>query len=285
MKYTLKILLTFSFNLSAQTQVVMEEVMNMKAPYVGEFTTTTTKYAAKDFFREESSIEIDRFLIRVAMGGNKVVGTILNGKTETRVVYNSDDEEFASESFDTIRSNEGRPKLNAMNRMMNMGGGSRSREDDEDDEEDEGASNTDSQRSNNEYSRTISESLENISGFNARKVSTRFKRGDEGMMVIEEWFTEDTTLFQYFTDVESSLVDSYGGVRRNNPRSFSESMLSQSEQEFESVPGRMVKYTMEMKDEDNGFSMAWELKSIKEMSFDQSNFEVFKKYKKVDELD
>ncbi len=282
MKYTLKILLTFSFNLSAQTQVVMEEVMNMKAPYVGEFTTTTTKYAAKDFFREESSIEIDRFLIRVAMGGNKVVGTILNGKTETRVVYNSDDEEFASESFDTIRSNEGRPKLNAMNRMMNMGGGSRSREDDE---EDEGASNTDSQRSNNEYSRTISESLENISGFNARKVSTRFKRGDEGMMVIEEWFTEDTTLFQYFTDVESSLVDSYGGVRRNNPRSFSESMLSQSEQEFESVPGRMVKYTMEMKDEDNGFSMAWELKSIKEMSFDQSNFEVFKKYKKVDELD
>ncbi len=105
------------------------------------------------------------------------------------------------------------------------------------------------------------------------------------MMVIEEWFTEDTTLFQYFTDVESSLVDSYGGVRRNNPRSFSESMLSQSEQEFESVPGRMVKYTMEMKDEDNGFSMAWELKSIKEMSFDQSNFEVFNKYKKVDELD
>ena len=282
MKYTLKILLTFSFTLSAQTQVVMKEVMNMNAPYVGEFTTTTTKYAAKDFFREESSIEIDRFLIRVAMGGNKVVGTILNGKTETRVVYNSDDEEFASESFDTIRSNEGRPKLNAMNRMMNMGGGSRSREDDE---EDEGASNTDSQRSNNEYSRTISESLENISGFNARKVSTRFKRGDEGMMVIEEWFTEDTTLFQYFTDVESSLVDSYGGVRRNIPRSFSESMLSQSEQEFETVPGRMVKYTMEMKDEDNGFSMAWELKSIKEISFDQSNFEVFKKYKKVDELD
>ena len=283
MKYTLKFLLTFSFTLSAQTQVVMKEVMNMNAPYVGEFTTTTTKYAAKNFFREESSIEIDRFLIRMAMGGNKVVGTVLNGKAETRVVYNLDGEEFASESFDTIRSNEGKPKLNAMSGMMNMGRrGSRSREDEQ---EDGGASNTDSQSSNNEYSRTISESLENISGFNARKVSTSFKRGDEGMMVIEEWFTEDTTLFRYLTDVESDLIDSYGGVKSNNPRSFSESMLAQNDREFDTVPGRMVKYTMEMKDENNGFKMAWELKSIKKVSFEQSDFEIYKKYEKVEKLD
>ena len=283
MKYTLKFLLTFSFTLSAQTQVVMKEVMNMNAPYVGEFTTTTTKYAAKNFFREESSIEIDRFLIRVAMGGNKVVGTVLNGKAETRVVYNLDGEEFASESFDTIRSNEGKPKLNAMSGMMNMGRrGSRSRENEQ---EDEGASNTDRQSSNNEYSRTISESLENISGFNTRKVSTSFKRGDEGMMVIEEWFTEDTTLFRYLTDVESDLIDSYGGVKSNNPRSFSESMLAQNDREFDTVPGRMVKYTMEMKDENNGFKMAWELKSIKKVSFEQSDFEIYKKYEKVEKLD
>ena len=105
------------------------------------------------------------------------------------------------------------------------------------------------------------------------------------MMVIEEWFTEYTTLFRYLTDVESDLIDSYGGVKSNNPRSFSESMLAQNDREFDTVPGRMVKYTMEMKDENNGFKMAWELKSIKKVSFEQSDFEIYKKYEKVEKLD
>ena len=38
----------------------------MDAPYVGEVTTTTTKYAADGLFRQESSVDVDRFLIRMA---------------------------------------------------------------------------------------------------------------------------------------------------------------------------------------------------------------------------
>jgi hypothetical protein len=47
----------------------------------------------------------------------------------------------------------------------------------------------------------------------------------------------------------------------------------------------MVKYTMEMKDDDDGFKMRWQLKSIKEIPFKSSDFEVYKKFEKVEELD
>ena len=282
MRYIFNIITTFSFTLSAQNQVVLKEVMNMNAPYVGEFKTTTTKYGAKNFYREEAYVEIDRVLTRVAMGGNKIVATVLNGKEKTRVVYNSGDEEFAFESFDTILSNEGKPKLNAMSGMMNMGRGSRNEGEGQEDQND---SNAENQSSNNEYSRTISESIENISGFDARKVTTTFKRGSNGTMVIEEWFTQDTTLFKYLLDIESNLINAYGGAKRNNPRSFSETMLAQTDKAFESVSGRMVKYSMQMKDGDNGFYMSWELKSANETLFKQSDYEVYKKYKKVDQLD
>ena len=60
----------------AQSQVVVEEVMFMDAPYVGEVNTTTKKYAADGLFREEAEVKVDRFLIRIAMGGNKIIGIV-----------------------------------------------------------------------------------------------------------------------------------------------------------------------------------------------------------------
>jgi hypothetical protein len=104
-------------------------------------------------------------------------------------------------------------------------------------------------------------------------------------VLFEEWFTTDTTLLHFVSEVEADLVASYGGQKQNNPRSFSERMLKQAEQEFESVPGRMVKYTMEMKDDDNGFKMVWELKSIREVPFNMADFKISSDYEKVDELD
>jgi hypothetical protein len=263
-------------SLSAQTQVVVKEVMFMDAPYIGEVTTTTSKYAADGLFRQEASIEVDRFLIRLAMGGNKSLGSILNGKTESRIVYNAKDEEYAMETFDAIRENGGNPILKSTMGRMNMGGGSREgRENNNSDEEEE----------KSEYDRTISESMERVVGFDARKVTTKIKSND-GLVLIEEWFTTDTTLFHFVAEVEADLVTSYGGEKRNNPRSFSERMLKQAEQEFESVPGQMVKYTMEMKDEDDdGFKMVWELKSITEVPYKASDFEIYNSFKKVDELD
>ena len=267
--------ITLVISLSAQTQVVVKEVMFMDAPYVGEVTTTTTKYAADGLFRQESSVDVDRFLIRMAMGGNKIIGSILEGKTESRIVYNAKDEEYAVETFDTIRVNDGIPMLKATIGRMNMGGGSGGRR---------GNDNSDEEEEKTEFDRTISKSLERMSGFDARKVTTKIK-GKNGIILVEEWFTTDKTLLQFVSEVEADLVASYGGQKRNNPRSFSETMLKQTEQEFESVPGRMVKYTMEMKDEDNGFKMVWELKSIREVPFNMADFKISSDYEKVDELD
>ena len=248
----------------------------MDAPYVGEVSTTITKYAANNYFRQESEVDVDRFLIRMAMGGNKKLGSILDGKSESRIVYNAKDEEYAMETFDVIRENDGNPILKSTMGRMNMGGGSREgRENNNSDEEEE----------ESEYDRTISESKERVVGFDARKVTTKIKSND-GLVLIEEWFTTDTTLFHFVAEVEADLVASYGGRRRNNPRSFSERMLKQAEQEFESVPGQMVKYTMEMKDEDDdGFKMVWELKSITAVPYKASDFEIYNSFKKVDQLD
>ena len=267
--------ITLVISLSAQTQVVVKEVMFIDAPYVGEVTTTTSKYAADGLFRQEASIEVDRFLIRLAMGGNKSLGSILNGKSESRIVYNAKDEEYAMETFDTIRVNDGIPTLKATIGRMNMGGGSGGgRGNDNSDEEEEKA----------EFDRTISKLLERMPGFDARKVTTKIK-GKNGIILVEEWFTTDTTLLQFVSEVEADLVASYGGQKQNNPRSFSERMLKQAGQEFESVPGRMVKYTMEMTDDDNGFKMVWELKSIREVPFNMADFKISSDYEKVDELD
>ena len=195
--------ITLVISLSAQTQVVVKEVMFIDAPYVGEVTTTTSKYAAAGLFRQEASIEVDRFLIRLAMGGNKSLGSILNGKSESRIVYNAKDEEYAMETFDTIRVNDGIPTLKATTGRMNMGGGSGGgRGNDNSDEEEEKA----------EFDRTISKLLERMPGFDARKVTTKIK-GKNGIILVEEWFTTDTTLLQFVSEVEADLVASYGGQK------------------------------------------------------------------------
>ena len=261
----------------AQTQVVVTEVMFMDAPYIGEVITTTTKYVAEGLFRQESAVDVDRFLIRLAMGGNKTLGSILDGKNEIRIVYNAKDEEFAQETFDMIRDNDGKISLQGM-RQFDVGGSNRRENSDQENADDD-------VEQENVIQRNISNETENIAGFNTRKVTTLIT-SDDGTMMIEEWFTTDTVLFHYVLDIEKGLVESYGGKKQNMPRSISESMLVQSEHDYDSVDGILVKYTMEMKDEDDeGFRMNWELKSISEMPFKPSDFEIYRKYEKVDELD
>ena len=261
----------------AQTQVVVTEVMFMDAPYIGEVITTTTKYVAEGLFRQESAIDVDRFFIRLAMGGNKTLGSILDGKNEIRIVYNAKDEEFAQETFDMIRDNDGKISLQGM-RQFDVGGSNRRENSDQENADDD-------VEQENVIQRNISNETENIAGFNTRKVTTLIT-SDDGTMMIEEWFTTDTVLFHYVLDIEKGLVESYGGKKQNMPRSISESMLVQSEHDYDSVDGILVKYTMEMKDEDDaGFRMNWELKSIREMPLKPSDFEIYRKYEKVDELD
>ena len=61
--------------------------------------------------------------------------------------------------------------------------------------------------------------FEKIGEFLAKKVTTEMM-GRSGRVVIEEWFTMDTSLFSYALDVESKLVSSYGGSAQTTPRSF-----------------------------------------------------------------
>ena len=274
------IYILFISNLFSQTQVVIEEVMFMDAPYVGEIKTSIKKFASNGIYRQESSLEVDRFIIRMAMGGNKKYGTILNGNEESRIVYDAEDNKYAFESFDLIRNNDGKPTLKGMEQNMNFGGGSnrRNNTDEDSDEDSEGVEE-------NIIERTITDEMMVIAGLKAKKVVTSIINSKRTVL-FEEWFTNDTLLLKYASDKEQELIETYGGKKQNMPRSFSESMLSQSGKDFESVEGRLLKYSMEMKDEDDkGFKMEWELKGIKEIPFNRDDFNIYKSYKKVDKLD
>ena len=276
---------------SGSNQIVVEETMFMDAPYVGEITTTNIKYAADGLYREETQMEVGSFFIRMAMGGNQIYGSILDGNKELRTVYNLKEEEYAQENFEDIRNNDGTPTLKGMENSFGRGGGNsnqNSNESEEDESDDYGGE--DESNENNEensgFERTISDNFEEIGGFKATKVTTKMM-GNQGPVLIEEWFTTDTTLFQYVSDMKTELVVSYGGKNQQSPRSFSEMMLINQGHEFKSVDGRMVKYKMERKDDDDndGFTMLWQIKSAKKMQFNRSDFELPKDHKKVDKLD
>ena len=233
-------------NLFSQTQVVLEEVMFMDAPYVGEIKTTTQKFASKDFFRQESSLKVDRFIIRMAMGGNKKYGTILDGNSESRIVYDAEENKYAFESFDLIRDNDGKPTLKGMEENMNFGGGSNRRDNNEQETSDDSDKDDESEEDvENSIERTITDETKVIAGLKAKKVITSIK-SSERTVLFEEWFTTDTLLIKFALDKEQELIESYGGTKTNMPRSFSESMLSQSGQAYDSVEGRLLKYSMQM---------------------------------------
>ena len=224
-------------NLFSQTQVVLEEVMFMDAPYVGEIKTTTHKFASKDFFRQESSLKVDRFIIRMAMGGNKKYGTILDGNSESRIVYDAEENKYAFESFDLIRDNDGKPTLKGMEENMNFGGGSNRRDNNEEETSDDNDKDDESEEDvENSIERTITDETKVIAGLKAKKVITSIK-SSERTVLFEEWFTTDTLLIKFALDKEQELIESYGGTKTNMPRSFSESMLSQSGQAYDSVEG------------------------------------------------
>ena len=276
---------------SGSNQIVVEETMFMDAPYVGEITTTNIKYAADDLYREETQMKVGSFFIRMAMGGNQIYGSILDGNKELRTVYNLKEEEYAQENFEGIRNNDGTPILKGMENSFGRGGGN-SNQNSNDSEEDESDDNggedesNDNNGDNSGFERTISDNFEEIGGFKATKVTTKMM-GNQGPVLIEEWFTTDTTLFQYVSDMKTELVVSYGGKNQQSPRSFSEMMLTNQGHEFKSIDGRMVKYKMERKDDDDndGFTMLWQIKSAKKMQFNRSDFELPKDHKKVDKLD
>ena len=270
-----------SSNIFSQTQVVIVEEMLMDVPFAGEIKYTTTKYASDNLFKRDMEIEVGSFLVRMAMGGNKKLGEFIDGNKKMRTVYDLNEEEYAQENFQTIIDNDGKPTLEIPfgGPMGGGGGGNSNNEENDQDEEDE--DQVDENEDNNEVRRVIEKGYEKIGEFSTKKVTTEMM-GSRGRVIIEEWFTTDTSLFRFAIDVESKLASAYGGKAQTFPRSFSESMLRRAGHEFESVEGRVVKYQMSPIDDD-GFKMGFEIK-INKQPFKKSDFSIPTKWKKVDEL-
>ena len=275
------IIIFISSNIFSQTQVVIVEEMLMDVPFAGEIKYTTTKYASDNLFKRDMEIEVGSFLARMAMGGNKKLGEFIDGTKKMRTVYDLNEEEYAQENFQTIIDNDGKPTLEIPlgGPMGGGGGGNSNNEDDQQNEDDEEQVNEDEE--NNEVRRVIEKGYEKIGEFSTKKVTTEMM-GSRGRVIIEEWFTTDTSLFRFAIDVESKLASAYGGKAQTFPRSFSESMLRRAGHEFESVEGRVVKYQMSPIDDD-GFKMGFEIK-INKQPFKKSDFSIPTNWKKVDEL-
>ena len=283
------IIIFISSNIFSQTQVVIVEEMLMDVPFAGEIKYKTTKYASDNLYKRDMEIEVGSFLVRMAMGGNKKLGEFLDGDSKVRTVYNLKDKEYAQENFQTIIDNDGKPTLEIpFGGPMGGGGGGNSNNDDDNEDEDNGEDDEEdndedvNEEVSNEVKRVIEKGYEKVGEFSTKKVTTEMT-GNRGRVIIEEWFTTDTSLFRYTMDVESKLASAYGGNAQTFPRSFSESMLRNAGHEFESVEGRLVKYNMSPVDGD-GFKMGFEIKKIKKQPFKKSDFSIPTKWKKVDEL-
>ena len=283
------IIIFISSNIFSQTQVVIVEEMLMDIPFAGEIKYKTTKYASDNLYKRDMEIEVGNFLVRMTMGGNKKLGEFLDGDSKVRTVYNLKDKEYAQENFQTIIDNDGKPTLEIpFGGPMGGGGGGNSNNDDDNEDEDNGEDDEEdndedvNEEVSNEVKRVIEKGYEKVGEFSTKKVTTEMT-GNRGRVIIEEWFTTDTSLFRYTMDVESKLASAYGGNAQTFPRSFSESMLRSAGHEFESVEGRLVKYNMSPVDGD-GFKMGFEIKKIKKQPFKESDFSIPSKWKKVDEL-
>ena len=283
------IIIFISSNIFSQTQVVIVEEMLMDVPFAGEIKYKTTKYASDNLYKRDMEIEVGSFLVRMAMGGNKKLGEFLDGDSKVRTVYNLKDKEYAQENFQTIIDNDGKPTLEIpFGGPMGGGGGGNSNNDDDNEDEDNGEDDEEdndedvNEEVSNEVKRVIEKGYEIVGEFSTKKVTTEMT-GNRGRVIIEEWFTTDTSLFRYTMDIESKLASAYGGNAQTFPRSFSESMLRSAGHEFESVEGRLVKYNMSPVDGD-GFKMGFEIKKIKKQPFKKSDFSIPTKWKKVDEL-
>ena len=283
------IIIFISSNIFSQTQVVIVEEMLMDIPFAGEIKYKTTKYASDNLYKRDMEIEVGNFLVRMTMGGNKKLGEFLDGDSKVRTVYNLKDKEYAQENFQTIIDNDGKPTLEIpFGGPMGGGGGGNSNNDDDNEDEDNGEDDEEdndedvNEEVSNEVKRVIEKGYEKVGEFSTKKVTTEMT-GNRGRVIIEEWFTTDTSLFRYTMDVESKLASAYGGNAQAFPRSFSESMLRSAGHEFESVEGRLVKYNMSPIEGD-GFKMGFEIKKIKKQPFKESDFSIPTKWKKVDEL-
>ena len=92
-------------------QIEIKSITKLNIPYAGKITLNSTINAADGLYREEVQSEYDRFYVRMMAGGNKTAGKLINQSKELLIMYDMSDKEFASEEFQDIRNNSGKPTL------------------------------------------------------------------------------------------------------------------------------------------------------------------------------
>ena len=279
------------FSQGASDQVVLETSTVMNIPMMGSITTKATSYASKKHFKKENQIEIDKFYTRMMFGGNKENGIILNGEKKVRVVFDLDEGEYVNEDFESIIKNNGVPKTKDITNPFQRGEESDDNEEESDDDEEE----SDERAEENNFKiveRIITPAMESINGFNARKVLTTFARQSGSKMIISEWISTDTLLISFVLDKEKELIESYNGKLSANGSmaSMSSDRMIKSidpSYEFDIIPGKVIKTQMEnLNDEGKpSFGIVWEVVSARKLQFNDKDFKVSSKLKKVDQFD
>ena len=120
----------FLFAQSDVDQVEIKTITKIDVPFAGTMTFSNTIHAANGKFKEEVESSFDRFYTRMAMGGNRTAGKIINYDDQSLIMYSESKKQFAAEDFQTIKNNDGTPSLKDVTRMNPGGNNDRDREND-----------------------------------------------------------------------------------------------------------------------------------------------------------
>ena len=181
--------------------------------------------------------------------------------------------------FQDIRKNNGIPTLKDVTKMNPGEGRGNNNSSDT-------AITTSQVEPDREIDRSISNNSYAINGFNCQKITTKISDAN-GSVLIEEWISNDTSLFIFVENELSALASSYGGTHTKPGNSSSWIKAIDPNKKITTIPGKIIKSSIVWKNDEgkNTFSMTREVLSAVFSDFNSSEFKISNKFKKVSELD
>ena len=258
------LLFSFLFAQSNTHQVKINISTTMDIAYAGKIFLKTTQYASKGLYREEVESKYEKFYVRMFAGGNKIVGKILSQENQSLLMYSKSEKKYSEEMFQDIRKNNGIPTLKDVTKM-NPGGGRGN------DKSSDSTSTTSPVEPDREIARSISNNSYDINGFNCQKITTKISDAN-GSVLIEEWISNDTSLFIFVENELSYLTSSYGGTHNKSGDSSSWIKAIDPNKKITTIPGEIIKSRIVWKNDEgkNTFSMTKEVLSAFFSDFNSS---------------
>ena len=273
------LLFPFLFAQDNTQQVEINISTTVDIAFAGKIFLNTTQYASKGLYKEEVDSKYEKFYVRMFAGGNKIVGKILSQEDQSLLMYSKSEKKYSKEMFQDIKKNNGIPTLKDITKMNP--GGERGNENSSDT-----TSITSQAQPDREIARSISNDSYDINGFNCQKITTRISDAN-GSVLIEEWISNDTSLFIFVNNELSSLTASYGGTHNKSGDSANWIKAIDPNKKITTIPGEIIKSSIVWKNDEgkNTFSMTREVLSAVFSDFNSSEFKISNKFKKVSELD